>query len=862
MRVIGLVRLGMVCLVMVCLVMWATPAAAQPAKPSGTLIVTVVDQSGGVLPAAEVTLAGMDDTTPVAVPTVLASEAGVATLAPLQPGRYVLRVTFPGFAAETVPEVRVRAGENRRTITLRLQSLDEEVTVPEDPQSASLDIMGPTFSTVLTREMIDALPDDPDEMAAALEAMAPPGATFRVDGFSGGRMPHKSQIKSVRLPRTDAMAAQNHGGVNGFLVIEIRTQPGAGPFRGSVEGTFFDEAFTASNPFAPVKGDEQTRQVSTYVSSTILPNRTSFSASYRGLSQYTSPTLLAVRGDGTTLAAPLRRPQDVTNVGIRVDHALNRDHALRVSFDRNTRDTRNQGTGGFNLPDRGFRTVSSTDVIRLAEGGALGKRFYTESRLQVSWESSRSEAAVEVPAVRVIDAFTSGGAQVRGGQDQFEIEAASDLDYVRGAHSWRVGGLIEGGRYRSDDMSNYLGTYTFASLAAFNAGQPSTYTRRVGDPNITYSAWQTGVYLQDDWRVARSVLLSAGVRAGVQTLVSDPFNLSPRVTAGWSPFRGGKLTLRASYGYLYDWISGSLYKQTELVDGFRLRELNVSNPSFPDPPPAGATSATNRYLWSDDLALPTSHRLTIGADRQLTAGMRTNVSYTWGAGMGQLRGRNRNAPVHGVRPDAAFANVIALVSDAEERLHAANVGWNLAKPAWKRSFFAANYTWTRDELNTTGAFAPPASGDRLEHEWGPTRPAHVATASMNITPARQLNVNLTARGSSGAPYNVTIGRDVNLDGLFNDRPAGTSRNSARTAAHWDVNGKVSYAWRFGPPASGANSAATPNARLRIDVSLQFQNLLNRANYVGYSGVMTSPFFGRPTGVANPRRVQLGLRFGF
>ena len=41
-----------------------------------------------------------------------------------------------------------------------------------------------------------------------------------------------------------------------------------------------------------------------------------------------------------------------------------------------------------------------------------------------------------------------------------------------------------------------------------------------------------------------------------------------------------------------------------------------------------------------------------------------------------------------------------------------------------------------------------------------------------------------------------------------------------------------------------------------------QNLLNRVNYAGYSGVLTSPLFGQPTAAGQARRVQLGVRFGF
>ena len=51
-------------------------------------------------------------------------------------------------------------------------------------------------------------------------------------------------------------------------------------------------------------------------------------------------------------------------------------------------------------------------------------------------------------------------------------------------------------------------------------------------------------------------------------------------------------------------------------------------------------------------------------------------------------------------------------------------------------------------------------------------------------------------------------------------------------------------------------------RFRVGFYVQAQNLTNHANYTGYSGVMTSEFFQRPTSVMNPRRVQMGIRFGF
>ncbi len=54
---------------------------------------------------------------------------------------------------------------------------------------------------------------------------------------------------------------------------------------------------------------------------------------------------------------------------------------------------------------------------------------------------------------------------------------ASDVDYVRGIHSWRGGVQVYADWYRANLNNNYLGTYIFSSLDAFEAGTPLLYTR-------------------------------------------------------------------------------------------------------------------------------------------------------------------------------------------------------------------------------------------------------------------------------------------------------------------------------------------------------------------------------------------------
>ncbi|HUF47682.1 MAG TPA: carboxypeptidase regulatory-like domain-containing protein [Vicinamibacterales bacterium] len=859
----------------------AARAAAQVPEAAGVVRVTVADPSGAVVPGAAVTIrpAGAPaDAAPLQSTTT--SETGVAAFRGLAPGRYTIRAGFPGFEIVEVREFRVRAGDNARTVTLPIRRVAEDVTVARDGRTAALDPRGNAFSTVLTREQIEMLPDDPDEMEAALRAMAPPGASFRVDGFSGGRLPPKAQIRSIRLPRMDQFAAQNHGGFAGVMHIDIMTQPGSGPLRGSFDVAFRDDALNAANPFVPEKGDEGLRQGGLSLSGAIVPNRSSFSISVQQGRVLDTTNLLAAL-PGATVAEAVRRPTDRRLFTGRFDQALTTDHMLRLSYQRTQADSRNLGVGGFDLFERAYRTEAADNIFRVSENGPVGRRLFSESRLQVRWASNASASVFEAPAIRVLDAFTSGGAQRRGGERRVEIEAATDLDYVRGLHSMRAGLLVEGGRYRSDAFSDYLGTYTFASLDDYLAGRPMNYSRRLGDPTVSFSNVQAGAYVQDDYRIHPSVMLSYGLRYEAQSLIGDRNNFLPRVSVSWTPAASGVWTVRAGWGYFTDWLATPVYDQTLRLDGFRQQELNILNPSFPDPGLDGLAPATNRYRLAADLLLPDTQAVNLGLERRIGANARVTATYTHRRGGHVLRGRNLNAPVDGVRPDAAFANVIEVVGDAGARTHMFGIHASLIRLDWRQTFMMVNYQLASSETNATGAFGIPASGDDLSTEWGPTLPRHRFGGSFNMRPFGNFGIALNARVQSGSPYTITTGADDNGDGVFNDRPDGVTRNSARAARQWDLGLRLSYAMGFGGPRDSGTGGGTmviiagsgggmpgggvtgPNAsRYRVEFYASAQNVTNHRNYVGYSGVLTSPFFGQATNVLNPRKIEVGTRFGF
>src|SRR3954454_11712615 len=123
------------------------------------------------------------------------------------------------------------------------------------------------------------------------------------------------------------------------------------------------------------------------------------------------------------------------------------------------------------------------------------------TRLSLGRTVNDQASEIESVTYRVVDARTTGGAQIRGGRHGTTYNLQSDLDYVRGIQSLRTGISVDGGSYFSDDESNYLGTYLFDSPAAFEAGAPLNYTRRLGDSAIDNNKVQAAIYRQDDIRL-------------------------------------------------------------------------------------------------------------------------------------------------------------------------------------------------------------------------------------------------------------------------------------------------------------------------------------------------------------------------
>ncbi len=74
--------------------------------------------------------------------------------------------------------------------------------------------------------------------------------------------------------------------------------------------------------------------------------------------------------------------------------------------------------------------------------------------------------------------------------------------------------------------------------------------------------------------------------------------------------------------------------------------------------------------------------------------------------------------------------------------------------------------------------------------------------------------------------------------------------------------RVGAAGGAGDMLSAIGGGGAEDKRIRFELFASAPNLFNDVNPIGYSGVMTSPFFGEPTAAMPARRIDVGVRMGF
>ena len=264
-----------------------------------------------------------------------------------------------------------------------------------------------------------------------------------------------------------------------------------------------------------------------------------------------------------------------------------------IEFERSK--SENAGLGGFDLPSRAFSTQSSEHTVRLTETGVIGGKMINETRFQYIRRRNGQEAADNSPTVRVLDAFTGGGANIGqpfSNEDRFEIH--NYTSFARGDHSIKLGLRLRHNNLQNSSPGNFAGTFTFTSLDQYLAtiqnqpgAFPSQFSIAGGNPELRWARSDIGVFFQDDWRVRPDLTLSFGLRYENQTNISSDLNFAPRVAFAYAPGASGnnkpKTVFRGGFGIFYDRFGENLTLNAIRFNGINQLQFFVTDPAILDP---------------------------------------------------------------------------------------------------------------------------------------------------------------------------------------------------------------------------------------------------------------------------------------
>ncbi len=522
------------------------------------------------------------------------------------------------------------------------------VNVEPDNNATALTIRG---------EDLQALPDDPDDLSDALQALAGPGAgpnggQLYIDGFTGGQLPPKESIREIRINQNPFSAEFDK---LGFGRIEILTKPGTDKFHGMVFFNDSDAEFDSRNPFASNKPDYSNRQ---YGGNTGGPinSHASFFLDYNERDITNNAITHAIFFDPTTFTTTpintsLVTPTSNRTISPRIDYQLTTNNTLTARFEERLNYFDNAGLGGYHLPppysSLPYNTSGDAQNLMVTETAVLNPKVVNETRFQYvrNWTQSIGN---QLPQINVANSFITGGNGVGDTHDRthhYELQNYTSIS--KSSHTIRFGIRVRRDSDQDNNPAGFNGSFSFlggvepvlnasnqivtdssgnvqtqvlTSLQQYErnvqltqagftqtqiqtlGGGPSRFSIQAGEPYISMSRWDFGPFVQDDWRIRPNLTLSLGLRYEVQTLLDDHRDWAPRVGFAWAPgnAKNGrqKTVIRGGAGMFYDRIALSLFEQQALNNGFTQVEYTVYNPTFYPNIPALSTfeSGAERHL--------------------------------------------------------------------------------------------------------------------------------------------------------------------------------------------------------------------------------------------------------------------------
>jgi hypothetical protein len=841
----------------------ATAVSGQSSPQSSQVSGVVLDPGGAVIIDAKVILRREGDRSEQATTT---NQKGEFRFTRIARGDYEVEAQKEGF---TVTKAQLTVGAQSPPplqIVLPVGDVREEMAVADRSNQVTTDPDENLNVIKLDHEALNNLPilgsDVIGSVANLLDAgsVGSDGPTIIIDGLeSSKRKVPASIIKEVQInqnPYSAEFARQGRGR------IEVFTKPGSSQYHGEFNFVFRDHRLNARNAFALDRPPEQRRIYDGHLSGPLGNGKnTSFLFSVNREEDDLQSVVFASTPAGV-VAENIASPNRDTEISFRVNHQVGNKTTFSIRYESTFDSTRNGGVGGFNLSEVATNSSGHEYHLYFTHRRIISHSLVNEFTLRAGNEGSLTRSVRQgIPRIVVLDAFTGGGGQADRRTTENHVQLNEILSWNHGKHFVRGGlNIPDISRRGFSDHTNFGGTFSFSTLADYLNNHPFLFSINQGQGHLAFLQRDFGLFVQDNILVRPNLSVGVGLRYDRQSYLGDNNNLAPRLSFAFAPGKNRKTVLRGGAGIFYDRTGIGPISDKLRFDGQRLLQITISNPAYPDPLSSGETLAaqpSSIVRFAPDIRSPYTLQSSFGVERQLSKSLVATANYINTRGIKLFRSRNINAP-----PPPLYLQpmdpTIGVLRQVESSAHSQAHALELILRGKLARFFTGTvqYTLGRAYNNTGGINSLPANNYDLSGEWSRADfdERHRINVLGSIKAGNWLNLGLTLALTSGRPYSLTTGRDDNHDSIANDRPTGVRRNSLQgpDAAILDVRWSKEFRLKETKKEEGP----------AITIGVDAFNVLNRTNYVGFVGNLSSPFFGLPVAARPARRIQLTFGFTF
>jgi len=884
--------------------------AQEPGQVQGTV------EDPHRAPVAQASVKLIAQPTGTALKTVT-DEAGHFVFTEVAPGEYLLQVKMQGFEKA---ELQLKVGSSptpAQRVRLKVATVTEEITV----SARSADPTAPDQNTTavdLDHDLLRSLPAKNDNPLAVASLFVDPaangaeGTKIVVDGVEGDQLDVPlSSIKSITVNKNPY---STEFGRPGKGRIEVVTRGGSiRRFHRRFSFTFRDASMDARNAFANVRPPRRRELFEGSIDGPLVRDKVTFFVGGEYLKDNDSAFVSAETPSGL-LVENLGIPRRTPRLFGRIDFRLTPLQILSVRYNWSRDSLPNQGVGAFDLPERAWNQTKETHEVRISETAIPSANFSNEVRFDFRSRTKEIRSVSDAPAILVLGAFHSGGGQTSLQDSENAVDFQDLVSYIHGKHTFRFGAIVKSRLIDFSDSSNFGGTFTFSDLANLASRQPFKLTVNRGDPRVSFNQHEFAYFFQDEMRFWPRFGLLLGLRHELQSNLDDHHNLAPRVALAYTT-ADGQTVLRVGAGIFYQRQPVTVEHQSLLLGGSHLRQIVISNPSFPlvgDPSALANLPPPSVVRMDPNIRAAYAIQTSLGVERKLGRQSYLSAEYTMLRGLELYRMRDINAPLPatGLRPDPNFLNIDQFETSGSSHSHSLNLGFRTSVRG--KVQLVSQYTLSHAIDDTSGLSSLPADNFDLRSERG--RADFDQRHRFNLAGVLKLphgfGFGLIASVGSGIPYNITTGFDNNHDTVANDRPSLGNPNAPFTSfgidgrfigqtpgvlydgakalfagsfltvnandVHWLIlpgagnigrnigngPGFVNLDLRSAKRFKLWNNREKENRSPELEFRLDAFNILNHVNRKNFVGPLSSPFFGRANAAHSARELQASAKFTF